>query len=110
MTLGESQRKFTKMVGYLIGWAYANGYELTVGEGYRTPEQAKLYEDQGKGVANSLHCDRLAIDFNVFKDGQWLQSGEQFIDLCEYWESIGGSSGVRFKDGNHFSLSVGGRK
>ena len=36
-TLGEKQRRFTKCIGMLIGYAYANGYELTFGDAYRDP-------------------------------------------------------------------------
>lgn len=110
MTLGEKQRLFTKMVGALIKWANDHGYELTFGEAWRTPEMAKLYAQQGKGIANSLHVDRLAVDFNLFKDGKYLDKTEDHRPLGEYWESIGGSWGGRFKDGNHYSLEHDGRK
>ena len=36
MTLGEKQRLFTKLVGKLIDFAYANGYEITFGDETRT--------------------------------------------------------------------------
>jgi len=35
MTLGQKQRKFTRMVSQLIEYAYANGYELTFGDARR---------------------------------------------------------------------------
>ena len=110
MTLGQAQRKFTKMVALLILYAYERGYELTWGEAYRTPEQAKLNAAKGSGIANSLHCDRLAVDFNLFKDGKYLTKTEDYRELGEFWESIGGAWGGRFNDGNHFSLAYGGRK
>lgn len=110
MTLSEKQRKFTQMVGQLIAWAYANGYELTFGEAYRTPEQAKLHATAGKGIANSLHCSRLAIDLNLFIGGVYQSTSEAYAPLGEYWESIGGAWGGRFHDGNHFSLAHEGRK
>ncbi|NBN68387.1 M15 family peptidase, partial [Proteus sp. G2609] len=72
MTLGEKQRKFTRMIADLIIFAYDNGYELTFSEAYRTPEQAQLNAKSGSGIKNSLHTQRLAVDFNLFKDGKYL--------------------------------------
>ncbi|WP_208950154.1 M15 family metallopeptidase [Rahnella sp. ChDrAdgB13] len=111
MTLGEKQQEFTRMVGLLIAWAYANGFALTFGEAYRTPEQAKLNATSGAGIANSLHTQRLAVDFNLFINGTWQTDSTAFTPLGEFWESLGGSWGGRFKtnpDGNHFSLEHNG--
>lgn len=110
MTLGEKQRKFTKMIALLILYAYERGYELTFAEAYRTPVQARLNAASGKGISNSLHLDRLAVDFNLFKDGTYLTATEDHRLLGEFWESIGGTWGGRFNDGNHYSLSHDGRK
>ena len=110
MTLGEKQRQFTKMVGKLIGWAYDNGYELTFGEAYRTPEQAALNASKGSGIANSLHTSRLAVDLQLFIGGTYKTDSADYGPLGVYWESIGGSWGGRFgkPDGNHFSLEHNG--
>ena len=110
MTLGDRQRKFTRMVALLIQYAYERGYELTFGEAWRTPEQAQRNAEAGTGIANSLHCDRLAVDFNLFKDGEYLTQTEDHRELGEFWESIGGAWGGRFNDGNHYSLAYRGRK
>jgi hypothetical protein len=110
MTLGQKQRKFTRMIADLIIYAYKQGYELSFGEAYRTPEQAALNAKKGTGIANSLHSDRLAVDFNLFKDGHYLTSTESHRKLGEYWESIGGTWGGRFGDGNHYSLAHAGKK
>ena len=110
MGLRTKQSQFVWMVGNLIQWCKDNGYELTFAEAYRTPEQAALNAKTGAGISNSLHCDRLAIDLNLFKDGEFITTTEGYTPLGEYWESIGGSWGGRFRDGNHFSLAHGGRK
>jgi hypothetical protein len=112
MTIGEAQRKFTAMVGKLIVWAYANGYELTFGDAFRSPEQAKANAAAGSGIINSLHCDRLAVDLNLFKDGIYHPETTAYQPLGEYFESLGGSWGGRFSkpDGNHFSFAWGGRR
>lgn len=111
MTLGQKQRKFTRMIAQLIEYAYANGYELTFGDAYRDP---RLHGDVGVkksySSANSLHKSRLAVDFNLFKNGQYLTTTEAHRPIGEYWESIGGAWGGRFNDGNHYSLEHQGRK
>lgn len=105
MTLGAKQRKFTLMLAELIQYAYAMGYELTFGDAYRGP-RVKY------GHLKSLHRLRLAVDFNLFKDGTWLTSTIDHTQIGEYWESIGGTWGGRFPkpDGNHYSLEHGGMK
>ena len=111
MTLGQKQRKFTRMIAQLIEYAYANGYELTFGDAYRDPRlHGEVGVKKSYSSANSLHKSRLAVDFNLFKNGQYLTTTEAHRPLGEYWESIGGAWGGRFNDGNHYSLEHQGRK
>ncbi len=105
MSLRTRQSRFVKAVGYLIIHAHRLGYQLTLGDGYRDP---RTWVD-GKhpySSRSSRHCQRLAIDFNVFrKQGKkwvYLTDGKDFKDLCDYWTSLGGISGISFDDGNHF--------
>lgn len=111
MTLGEKQREFTYMVSLLIQWAYEQGYEMTLGDAYRDPRVfGHTGQRKGYGKASSNHKVRLAIDLNLFKDGKFLDKTEDHAPLGEFWESIGGSWGGRFNDGNHYSLEYMGRK
>jgi hypothetical protein len=111
MTLGEKQRNFTRMIGLLIEWAYQNGYELTFGDAYRDPRaHGPVGTKKGYSSAKSLHKDRLAVDFNLFKNGKYLTQTEDHRPLGEFWESIGGTWGGRFNDGNHYSWEHEGRK
>lgn len=101
-TLRMKQSRFIRMVSLLLDYAQLRGYELTLGDGYRDPRATFPYSHP-----RSLHRSRLAIDLNVFKDGEYL-SGEaphEYDELGEFWESIGGSWGGRFEDANHFSLA-----
>ena len=104
-SIGEKQRRFTRMVADLITWAYCQGYELTFGDAYRDPRCTY-------GVQYSNHRIRLAVDFNLFKDGGYLNKTEDHLPLGLFWESMGGSWGGRFaqKDGNHYSLEHEGRR
>ena len=116
MTLGQMQRLFAKNVGLFLGWIYGQqGYEVTFDEAYRTKEQAALNAVQGKGSANSLHCDRLAIDLNLFVNGVWQTQTEQYARLGTAWKQIHplnrwGGDFTKLKDGNHFSMEWQGRQ
>ena len=109
-TLRQKQSRFAQMAARLIQQAQAMGYEVTLGEAMRSPQEAARLAGSGRGIARSLHCDRLAIDLNLFKDGQFLAATEDHRPLGEWWESIGGAWGGRFNDGNHYSLAHEGRK
>jgi len=99
------------MIGLLIEWAYENGYELTFGDAYRDPRVfGPTGEKKGYGRSKSNHKVRLAVDFNLFKDGKYLTATEDHKPLGEYWESMGGEWGGRFNDGNHYSLEHQGRR
>jgi hypothetical protein len=105
MKLGEKQRLFTKLVGELIDYAYSEGYELTFGDAYRSPKVEY-------GHPNSLHRSRLAIDLNLFKEGEYLTRTEDHAPLGRFWESLHPLCrwGGRFDDGNHYSITHGGMK
>lgn len=140
-TLGEKQRIFTALVGKLIAYAYDNGYELTFGETHRTDEQAELnamgpilrqraadlistqypllaskMRNNGKyfGIRGSLHEKRLAVDFNLFRNGYYLTDTDSYEPLGTYWKSLhpdarwGGD--FMSPDGNHFSFEHEGVK
>lgn len=111
MKLSEKQQLFAVNVAQLILWANDHGLRLTFGEAQRTPECAALNARKGTGIANSLHTQRLAVDLNLFVNGEYKTRTEDYLPLGEYWESLGGSWGGRFKsnpDGNHFSLEHNG--
>lgn len=112
MTIRQQQSEFVHLVAKLIEWAYANGFELTFGECWRTPQQAALNAQSGAGISNSLHIERLAIDVNLFVGGVFIDSSAGHQRLGEYWESLHPRCrwGGRFRrpDGNHYSYSPDG--
>jgi len=112
MTLRKKQSLFVYLVAVLLIEADQRGYELTFGETWRSPEEAARLAKAGKGVTASLHCQRLAIDLNLFKDGKYLTSTEAHRPLGEWWEQLHPLCrwGGRFGDGNHYSFEHGGRK
>ena len=112
MTTRQKQSLFVELVAHLILQARRSGYEFTFGEAYRSPEEAARLAKLGKGIAASLHTQRLAIDFNLFKDGRYLTRTEAYRPLGAYWESLHPLCrwGGQFGDGNHFSITHGGKK
>lgn len=112
MTLREAQSEFTRCVGKLIARATELGYELTFAEAYRPPAQAMAMAQSGKGIVRSLHTKRLAVDFNLFRNGGFLTRTEDWRVLGEYWESLHSLArwGGRFDDGNHLSFTWEGVK
>jgi len=112
MTLGEKQRLFVRLVGKLIEWSYANGYELSFGETVRTQAQAAANAASGAGIKKSNHLIRLAIDLNLFINGEYRTDSEAYTPLGDYWCSLdplcrwGGN--FSRPDGNHFSLEHNG--
>jgi hypothetical protein len=112
-TLAQKQWRFLRYVGELIAFAEREGYALTGGELFRTPEQAVRNAATGAGIKMSLHTVRLAIDVNLFIDGKYRPDSEAYEPLGIFWESLHPDCrwGGRFRrpDGNHFSLQHDGR-
>lgn len=109
-----------RLLPRLIDKAHELGYTLRGGELWRSDAAAAEYARQGKGISNSLHRDKLAIDLNLFKGGKWLNRSEDFAELGRFWKSLhplacwGGdfkdAQGRPKPDGNHFSITWQGRK
>ena len=112
MGLVTQQTNFAKNVAKLIQYILTHSFYLSLGEVYRTPEQAEIYAKQGKGIKNSLHIKRLAIDINLFdKEGVYLTQRKDYEGFGAFWESLdpknrwGGNfimHGGKIDDGNHF--------
>lgn len=123
MNLIDKQKSFTRLIAKFLLWLDENGFEATFGETWRPPETAKAFAAEGKGIPNSLHCLRLAIDLNLFKDGKLLTRSVDYTAAGTAWKALstteinccwGGdfrdSRGWATPDGNHFSIEYGGAK
>ena len=99
----KRQQEFTRLLPLLFNYIHSCGYEFTLGDAYRDPRCPY-------GHPRSLHGKKLAIDLNVFKDSEYLIYSNDHKPFGEFWESIGGSWGGRFNDGNHYSLSYKGMR
>lgn len=109
MDLHTKQWQFMQNIAKLIDYINKAGYTASFGEAFRSAEQAEIYAKEGKGIKDSLHCKRLALDLNLFRNGEYLSNTTDYESLGRYWESLDERNrwGGRFKerpDGNHFQM------
>lgn len=110
MTLVDQQWKFLQHVAALIDFAATKGMVLTGDELERSEVEAYINSCPagssltitsptgesfhfaeavgGKGIAKSLHRQRLAIDLNLIIDGALARTVDDYRPLGEYWESL----------------------
>ena len=99
--LGDLRKLFTRCVAQLLVEMLERNYQPMIGK------------DGLKHMKNSLHYDGLAIDIDLCdKSGKYLVSSEDHERFGEFWESLDPKCcwGGRFHDGNHYSVTYGGRK
>lgn len=113
--LAARQQLHVRLTGRLIQFLYEQpSYSATWGESYRSPKVAELNAQAGVGIARSLHCLRLAVDLQVFKNGEYLTTDADGIyeKLGTFWESLNPLCrwGGRFttRDYDHFSITWDG--
>jgi len=117
MSKVRDQSEFAGDVARLIIYIHDNAFMCSLGEAYRTPEQAEIYAKSGKGIKDSLHIQRLAIDINLFdQHGMLITNSNDYEQFGKYWESLnprnrwGGyfvsKYGGKIVDGNHFERKI----
>jgi hypothetical protein len=135
----KRQMLFAQLIAKLLVKAKELGYDAVLEEAARSNEQAELnamgqegrerlcqlieddfpllaaaIRDNGKarGIRNSGHMRKLAIDLSLFKDGKYLIDTVAYTTLGEWWEKLDPLArwGGRFSDGNHFSVEYQGVK
>ena len=100
MGLRAKQSEFAEAVGLLIHFAYQQGYEITLGDAFATTGH----------IADSFHYKRLAIDLNLFIDGEYITDNRGYDKLGAFWKTLspdaswgGDFTGKNKGDYNHFS-------
>ena len=89
MSLVNEQAAFLLDAGKLVQYATDQGFVVTGGELWRTPEQQKVYVQTGRSkTMASNHLRRLAIDLNFFKNGELIYDKNVLRPIGEYWESL----------------------
>lgn len=108
MTLGEHQQAFSRDLVALLQFAFDKGYEVRIGEVYRTAEQQRIYVETGRSkTMNSNHLKKCAADLHWFKDGELCYPKE----LGSYWQSLSsynraGMFWKGFRDDPHYERNV----
>jgi len=117
LTLLQKQQAFAKTLSRFLNDLFLRGYDVTMGECYRPPEMAEIYASQGRGVKNSVHCIKLAVDLNIFYQGKFLTTKEDLEIPGKLWKAyttdiIKTCWGGDFEntDANHFSFLHNGVK
>ena len=112
MSLSQEQAAFLLDACRLVQYATDQGWTVTGGELYRTPEQQEIYLKTGRSkTMASNHLKRCAIDLNFFKDGKLIWDKQQLAPIGAYWESLNPKNrwGGNFKslvDVPHFERNV----
>ena len=113
MSLTDKQHDFCYLTSLFILLLYQRGYKLTYGDAYRDPRaHGEVGMKKAYGRSRSCHKSRLALDLNLFKDGEYLTETSQYLEAGQLWESLDPRCrwGGRFDDGNHFSFEHRGRQ
>lgn len=61
---------------------------IQLGEAWRSEETCALYAKEGKGIRNSCHELRLAIDLNLWVNGSLSNNKADYQILSDYWKEI----------------------
>ena len=114
MTLNEKQTDFAYHIARLIVWAHEHGIEVQGAEWFRTAEQAAIYAKAGKGIKNSNHRLKLALDLFAVVGGTVSWDYPIYAKLGAKWKTMhplarwGGD--FKGRDGVHFSFEHNGVK
>ncbi len=108
MSLGDTQREFSRDIVYLKIHMLAMGYEFTEGDAYRDPRVHGVWgKKTSYSHAESLHKLRLAVDINLFLNGRYLTETKDHKQFGTYWESLNSKNkwGGNYPnpDGNHYA-------
>lgn len=109
LSLSRQQQIFAKHIALLILFADSRGYSVTFGDAYRDPRvHGKYGEKLSYASANSEHKRRLAVDLNLFKDGEYLGRTDDHVELGAFWESLDEQNewGGAWEDGNHYQRNT----
>lgn len=108
----NQQAIFTRNTAKLIEYIFSSGYYCTLGECFRPPLLAAIYAKKGIGIEKSLHCNRMAIDLNLFSpEGEYLTDAKHYKKYADWWITldIHNRAGYYFKplvDAVHFEMNV----
>lgn len=111
--LSDIQFEFVKDLVELLKFCIANGYKVTLGEAWRPVEMQKIYYEKGLSRIReqSYHNKRLAIDLNIFVNGEYTTDKAKLQPIGDYWEALNplnkwGGNWKTFVDTPHFERHI----
>ncbi|MCX3264930.1 M15 family metallopeptidase domain-containing protein [Pedobacter agri] len=88
-SLNKLQFTFTRNLNKLLTVCFSSGFEVTMGEVFRTELQQQVYFKLCKTkTLDSYHLKRLAVDLHLFKDNIFLSENSAYEFLAEYWGKL----------------------
>lgn len=104
--LNAKQSQFTFTLARFLLWLESKGYTVILGEAFRPADVAEIYAKQGRGISDSNHTLRLAIDLVIFKNIKPLDSFVEYQILGDEWKSLHPSA----RWGGDFTKLIDGKK
>lgn len=110
MTIRDKQILFGQLFPLLIIHAQQLGFQVVIGQVWRSSKESRQMVADGKGIHPSLHEHCLAGHLELFDDDEYVTSTDTHRPLGEWWEKQHELCrwGGRFGDGNHYSIAHGG--
>jgi hypothetical protein len=110
VTLKEARILYSKCLCHLVLWANSEpGWEVALGVDFDEADP----KEKRRHMRGSLHYLGLANDLALYINGAYQTDTEAYAKLGQKWKSLhpelrwGGD--FKKKDGNHFSLTYGGK-
>jgi hypothetical protein len=79
----KKQAKFARLLAQLITWIFAQGWEITLGEGFVGTTDAADGDYDGPHMRNGAHYTKLGMDLSLFVAGEYKKAA------CPEWSAIG---------------------
>lgn len=88
MSLGTQQEIFSYQLVQLLTKAFADGFDVRIGEVWRPQEMQEIYLRDGRSkTRNSQHTKKLAADLHFFIAGR-MATIDEIRPLGKYWEAL----------------------
>jgi hypothetical protein len=109
MTLREARVLFSRLIAEHVLWLFEQGYEVAFDE---VTERLTAKDPTSDHMKNSAHHLGLAADLNLYLDGSYLGATSDHAASGAKWKSrhpLCRWGGDFPADGNHYSITYGGR-